>query len=226
MNTIDELAAVALLAEPIRARLYNYVRDRHEPVGRDEAAHHAGISVKLAAFHLDRMAQAGLFEVDYRRLTGRDGPGAGRPAKIYSVSTRRFAISIPPTGYALAASIMATALACDHPEDDATTTVAQVAFDLGQRLGEEIRDQFRTKRARRAAVERNLEQLGFEPQQRSCELVLCNCIFAELAESHREMVCSMNSALIGGLLAGAQLSTLHVEAGTTDETCCVRVIGK
>lgn len=226
MNTVDELAAVALLAEPVRARLYDYVRDRHEPVGRDEAASHAGISVKLAAFHLDRMADAGLLDVDYQRLSGRAGPGAGRPAKVYRVSARRFSISLPPTGYAMAASIMASALARDHPGEDGRSAVEQVAFELGHRLGTEIREQFRTKRARRVAVERNLAQLGFEPQQRSCELVLCNCIFADLAASHREMVCSMNSALVGGLLEGAQLPSLGVAAGPSDETCCVRIVGK
>ena len=88
MNTLDELAAVALLAEPVRRRLYEHVRDRHTPVGRDEAAEAVGISRKLAAFHLDRLADVGLLAVDYRRLSGRVGPGAGRPAKLYSVSPR------------------------------------------------------------------------------------------------------------------------------------------
>ena len=105
-----DLVAVALLAEPVRQRLYSYLRERHEPVGREDAARNAGIAVKLAAFHLDRMADAGLLEVEYRRLSGRVGPGAGRPAKLYSVSPRAISIVIPQTRYALAASMMATAL--------------------------------------------------------------------------------------------------------------------
>ena len=113
MNSVDDLTAVALLAEPVRQRLYRYVRDRREPVGREEAARNAGISVKLAAFHLDRMVEAGLLEVGYRRLTGRVGPGAGRPAKVYSLTQRAFEITLPQTRYALAASMMATALSGD-----------------------------------------------------------------------------------------------------------------
>jgi predicted ArsR family transcriptional regulator len=97
MGTADDLVAVALLADPVRQRLYAYLRERHEPAGREDAARHAGIAVKLAAFHLDKMADAGLLEVDYRRLSGRVGPGAGRPAKVYSIAPRSFSIVIPQT---------------------------------------------------------------------------------------------------------------------------------
>ena len=74
-----DLMAVALLAEPTRQRLYLYLRERKEPVGREEAARHTEVKPRLAAFHLDRMAEAGLLDVEFRRLTGRVGPGAGRP---------------------------------------------------------------------------------------------------------------------------------------------------
>src|SRR5215472_13806913 len=151
-----ELMAVALLAEPTRQRLYLYLRERNEPVGREEAARHAGIKPRLAAFHLDRMADAGLLEVVYRRLTGRVGPGAGRPAKVYSVSPRSFSVEVPQTRYGLAASMMATA--------------------VGKSLGGEIRQQARTKGARLDAVQRKLRQLGYEPQvHESGEWTMRNC---------------------------------------------------
>jgi len=50
----DPVAAIALLDEPKRRRLYEYVTARHEPVGRDEAAAELGIGRELAAFHLER----------------------------------------------------------------------------------------------------------------------------------------------------------------------------
>ena len=37
----------------------------------------------VAAFHLDKLAEAGLVEVTFQRTSGRTGPGAGRPAKLY-----------------------------------------------------------------------------------------------------------------------------------------------
>lgn len=46
-------------------------------VGLDVGEHTARA---LAAFHLDRLVKAGLLETEYRRLSGRTGPGAGRPA--------------------------------------------------------------------------------------------------------------------------------------------------
>jgi predicted ArsR family transcriptional regulator len=226
LNDADDLLAVALLAEPIRQRLYGYVREQGTPVGREDAARHAGISVKLAAFHLDRMADAGLLEVGFRRLTGRVGPGAGRPAKVYTASPRRFSVVIPQTRYALAASMMATALSGEHSGADGAASLAQVADTVGQRLGAEVRAQARTKHARREAVHRKLAQLGFEPKVDGGEVVLRNCVFRELSSSHRQLVCGMNAALVNGILEGAQLRSLHVEGGRPEPTCCVRIVGR
>ncbi len=231
MNSADDLAAVALLAEPIRQQLYRYVRDRREPVSREEAARDAGISVKLAAFHLDRMVEAGLLEVEFRRLTGRVGPGAGRPAKVYSVAQRAFEVALPQTRYALAASMMATALSGDT-SDGGAATLEQVAGEVGEMLGAETRTLARTRPGRRDAALRQLEHLGFEPQPRgSADLVLRNCVFRELSESHRELVCGMNAALVRGLLAGADLRTMRVEGRPAEErvaesSCCVRIVGR
>ena len=222
-----DLTAVALLAEPTRQRLYLYLRERNEPVGREEAARHAGIKPRLAAFHLDRMADAGLLEVGYRRLSGRVGPGAGRPAKVYSVSPRSFSVDIPQTRYALAASMMATALSAGGPRADGTKSLQDVASAVGESLGDEIRRQTRAKGARQEAVQGKLKQLGYEPQvQESGEWTMRNCIFSELSDSHRELVCPMNAALVTGMLNGAHLSSLHVESGKTRPGCCVRVSSK
>jgi predicted ArsR family transcriptional regulator len=227
MNAADDLVAVALLAEPVRQRLYSYLRERHEPVGREDAARHAGIAVKLAAFHLDRMAEAGLLEVEYRRLSGRVGPGAGRPAKLYSVSPRSISVIIPQTRYALAASMMATALSGGSSGSDGAGTLQEVATTAGESLGSDIRGQVRTNRARREAVQRKLEQLGYDPQlQGSGDLNLRNCIFSELSASHRELVCGMNGAFVRGLLQGAHLPSSHVEGRTAEPpSCCVRITG-
>jgi predicted ArsR family transcriptional regulator len=225
MNTVDELAAVALLADPLRLKLYEYVRDRHGPVGRDEAAEAAEISRKLAAFHLDRLAEVGLLDVDFARLTGRVGPGAGRPAKLYRVSAQPFAINLPQTGYALAAAIMATALSQPDLHGDGRAAVERVATEVGERLGRTLRAEHRRAAARRLAAERTLAELGFQPHQRGCELVLGNCIFAELTESHRDLVCALNAALVTGLLDGAGVSGVRAVSGPTDGgLCCARLV--
>ena len=218
-----DVMAVALLAEPTRRRLYLYVRERGEPVGREEAARHAGIKPRLAAFHLDRMAEAGLLDVGYRRLSGRVGPGAGRPAKVYSVSQRSFSVEVPQTRYGLAASMMATALSADSPGEDGES-LQDVATAVGESLGGEIRQHARTKGARLEAVQHQLSQLGYEPRvQESGEWTMRNCIFAELSSSHRELVCPMNAAFVTGLVDGAHVKSLRVERRTAPPGCCVRL---
>src|SRR5439155_23665994 len=80
------IAAIASLDEPVRRDLYRYVAGRGREVGRDEAARALRISRALAAFHLDKLVQLGLLEAAYRRLSGRQGPGPGPPAKPYRPS--------------------------------------------------------------------------------------------------------------------------------------------
>jgi predicted ArsR family transcriptional regulator len=219
-----DLMAVALLAEPTRQRLYQYLREREEPVGREEAARDTGVKPRLVAFHLDRMAEAGLLDVEYRRLSGRVGPGAGRPAKVYSVSSRSFSVEIPQTRYALAASMMATALSAGGPRADGAKSLQDAASAVGESLGGEIRRQGRTKRAQQEAVRRKLKQLGYEPQvQESGEWKMRNCIFSELSMSHRDLVCPMNAALVTGLLDGAHVPSLRVERRMARPGCCVRL---
>jgi predicted ArsR family transcriptional regulator len=228
MDAADDLTAVALLAEPIRQRLYLYLRDRGEPVGREEAARHVGVKARLAAFHLDKMAEAGLLEIEYRRLSGRVGPGAGRTAKVYSVSSRSFSVLLPQTRYALAASMMASALSAGGSGADGAESLQDVATAVGGSLGDEIRQQEQTNSTRQEAVWRKLEQLGYEPQvEKSGEWTLRNCPFSELSTSHRELVCGMNTAFVAGIVGGARLGSLQVERRRAAwPACCVRLVSQ
>src|SRR5690606_41907889 len=78
----EQIAAVAAVDDPQRATLYDYVSRQSEPVGRDDAAEHLGLSRSTVAFHLDRLVEQGLLVTEDRRLSGRTGPGSGRPAKM------------------------------------------------------------------------------------------------------------------------------------------------
>lgn len=69
--TLDQIAALSVLGEPSRRALYDYIVLAGDWVGRDEAADAAGIQRGVAAHHLDRLADEGLLDVDYQRLTGR-----------------------------------------------------------------------------------------------------------------------------------------------------------
>ena len=107
---MHEVDVVALLADPVRRDLYEYVADAGHEVGRAEAAAAAGVARTLAAFHLDKLVDAGLLEVAHRRLTGRSGPGAGRPARVYRVAAREYLASVPPRDYRGLAMLLAEAV--------------------------------------------------------------------------------------------------------------------
>src|SRR5580692_11402718 len=108
------LAVLSSLDDPVRRRLYDFVTGRREPAGRDEAAAAAGIGRPLAAYHLDKLVELGLLTASYQRPRGRGGPGAGRPAKVYSRSGREFAVTVPPREYELAARLLAQAVESDR----------------------------------------------------------------------------------------------------------------
>ena len=118
MGTIKDdapaaLAALSNLVDPVRRHLYEYVTSRSGPVTREEAAAAVGIGRTLAAYHLDKLAEAGLVEAGYARPEGRAGPGAGRPAKHYVRGDRELSVSVPARSYLLMASVLAEAVAAD-----------------------------------------------------------------------------------------------------------------
>src|SRR4051812_3328783 len=126
-------ACVEVLAEPTRRRIYDAVRDGEGPLTRDDIAQVTGVGRRLAAFHLDRLADPGLLDVAFARPVGRaGGPGAGRPAKRYRPAPTQIDVSMPPRRYDLAARILATAVA----ESPAASDVA--ALEVAEREGERI----------------------------------------------------------------------------------------
>src|SRR5262245_54259191 len=107
---MQDFEAIALLQDAGRRGLYEYVVGQGRDVGRNEAAAAVGMPRRLAAFDLDRLANAGLLDVMYRRLGNRSGPGAGRPAKLYRRSGVEHGVSLPPRDYARAAVVFADAI--------------------------------------------------------------------------------------------------------------------
>jgi predicted ArsR family transcriptional regulator len=225
MQNAEEVAAISLLLDPVRWRLYHYIRSSGRAIGRDEAAGAVEISRNLAAFHLDRMAAGGLLTVEYRRLSGRSGRGAGRPAKLYRVTDRHLEVSVPATRYTLASSILATALeqkrAEEPPVEAARRVALRVGTELGARLHERLGDH---DPCSLSLAEAALEDLGYEPVRHDHGIDLRNCPFDELAATHRELTCSMNHALVSGLLPAIGIDDLRADGPREwPGHCCVRI---
>ena len=222
------IEGIAALDQPLRRDLYRLLGERGR-LSRDEAAAALELPRSVAAFHLDKLAEAGLVEVGFARTTGRSGPGAGRPAKLYRRSDEEVAVSLPERHYDLAGSLLAAAVdessRSGTPIGDCLTASARAA---GKVLGEEARAaaSARTSRAqRRKAVIEVLAQHGYEPRLAAGgEIVLANCPFHRLAEEHRTLVCGMNLDFLSGLLAGLDTTDdLTARLDPEPGLCCVRI---
>src|SRR5215210_6140446 len=132
-DPLERAGALSALGDPTRRSAYDHVSAAGRAVGRDEVASALGIGRTLAAYHLDRLARAGLLSVAYARRSGRTGPGAGRPAKLYERSERELAVSVPPRDYGLAARLLAHAAA--HDEQTGTGRALRAAAEsLGRQI--------------------------------------------------------------------------------------------
>lgn len=220
--TTDPITAVAALGEPTRRRLFDWVAEQHDAVGRDQAAAALGIGRPLAAFHLDRLVEAGLLTVEYRRLTGRTGPGAGRPAKLYRASAREVQVSLPARRYDVVARLLAEGL--DEAADPAAREAVRVAARRrGRALGERARAELgpRPGRARaRSALVETLERTGYAPRpQPDGTIRLANCPYDALVADHRDLVCGANVALTGGVADGLD-AQLEARLDPQPGWCC------
>lgn len=219
-----DLASLSSLDDPVRGRLYEFVSGRCAPVGRDEAAAAVGIGRALAVYHLDKLVAAGLLAASYRRPPGRRGPGAGRPAKVYTRSGREFTVTVPPREYELAARLLASAV-----ESDRTSRTRSALREAAKQLGAGLAESSRPgpgapPDGALGAIEAVLAEHGFEPWRDEDGVVrLRNCPFRLVAEQHPDIVCGMNLALIEGLVGGAGARRLHPVLDPQPGFCCVAI---
>lgn len=209
-----DLAAIGLLQDPVRRALYGHVAAAGDEVSRNQAAEAVGVQRGLAAFHLDKLVEAGLLEASFRRLGERRGPGAGRPAKLYRRAGGEVAASLPPRAYVTAARLLAE-------------TVEQAGADLelqaaARRAGREAgRQELAAGPA--PAVEQMLASRGYEPYRHGAALRLRNCPFATLAGEYPVLVCAMNLSLVEGLLEGIGEPPGRAAMDPGPDRCCVAV---
>ncbi|MFB7539961.1 helix-turn-helix transcriptional regulator [Streptomyces zaomyceticus] len=237
---MEHIEAIAMLQDPVRRRLYEYVAAQGREVGRNEAAEATGVARTLAAHHLDRLTEAGLLESGSRRLTGRSGPGAGRPAKVYTRTKAERSVSLPARDYRTAAELLAEA-------------AEQAGLDAGlcaaaRRRGESLRgsaapcgdleEAMKVLAAR--GYEPHLADIG-DPEDADADtdpdtdahsaadsagaaarvVRMRNCPFHAVAERFPPLVCGMNLALLEGLL-GAD-GPVRARMDARPGQCCVVV---
>lgn len=210
--------AIGALHEPMRRAVYEYAARAAGPVGRNEVAEALGIGRTLAAFHLDRLAAAGLLEVSFARLSGRTGPGAGRPAKLYRRAAAEHSVSFPPRRYLEAAGLLAEAV----ERAGADEHLFAAARERGRAMGREVAGAD-TPGAVAGGLVEVLAGQGYEPAPGDGRIALGNCPFHAVARDYPPLVCGMNLALIEGLVEELPGSGAvpRMEPGTG--RCCVLI---
>lgn len=227
-NVDDPIRSVAQLEEPNRRRLYDLVAGAGAPVGRDAAAAAVGISRELAAFHLDRLVEAGLLAAEYRRTSGRTGPGAGRPSKLYRRAEGDVIVTLPTRNYDLAADVMAEAL--EELGDRGLRLLEPIAHERGRSEAVELTETLRPLEARSPSgspggqstpLTDALRAAGYAPElQPDGSVLLRNCPYDALAQDHRDLTCGMSAAWAEGLIEGLAIP-MRADLAPEPGRCCV-----
>ncbi len=214
--TDASIQAVAALDEPTRRRLYDHVVAEPAPISRDDAATALGLPRTTAAFHLDRLVDEGLLTVTHERRTGRTGPGAGRPAKLYRRSDREIGVSLPERQYDVAGQLLAAAM------EDAEASGGSPRKALDRRARQYGESVGRTNPG--TPLAEVLQAHGFEPRRNGSAIELANCPFKALAKNHPDLVCTMTLHLLGGLLDGLGGTGLQAVLEPRPAHCCMRLM--
>ncbi|HEY3014588.1 MAG TPA: helix-turn-helix domain-containing protein [Nocardioides sp.] len=217
------------LADPVRRALYRFVVTQPGAVSRDQAAGGVDVPLHTAKHHLDRLVDEGLLVTEFRRLTGRSGPGAGRPAKLYRRSRREVAVSLPSRRYDLAGQVLADAVERALEGRPILDAVAEAA-ESAARVAVDAATVAAPEDAKKAAPATDLDRLvgvlepfGYEPRVED-GLRLTNCPFDRLATDHEDLVCGMNRSFVDGVVATLGCTGLRTASGVPGEGCCVRVV--
>jgi predicted ArsR family transcriptional regulator len=174
------------------------------------------------------MVEDGLLEISFARRTGRSGPGAGRPAKLYARSARQFQIHLPPRDYEMAAHLLASAVEADG-SGRARTALEATSRRLGRELAAEVAlrqgDGEGTDAA--TAVQEILSERGYEPfSDGDGTIRLRNCPFDKLADAHRDLICGMNLCVLDEVLAAVRGTGLRAVLDPQPGMCCVALLPK
>jgi predicted ArsR family transcriptional regulator len=210
-----QVKGIAALENALSQNTYRLVIDKGW-VSRDEVADALAVARAVAAFHLEKLVDSGLLKVRYERRTGRTGPGAGRPTKLYCRSEREFDVSLPPRRYDLAGALLADAVTLAEengtPISKAVTLVSREAGELAGANCEDSSDLVSV-----------LERHGYEPKVQARMIKLLNCPFDALAQQHRGLVCGMNLDFLNGIVTGMGIATAFaLRLAPEPGYCCVR----
>jgi predicted ArsR family transcriptional regulator len=184
---------------PTRARVLALLEDAGEPLTASDIAERMRVHANTVRFHLDALEAAQLV---VRAAEERTAPG--RPRVLYTAATG--APDVSARSYRLLSEILTSMLADRLPDPAASATEAGQAW--GRYLTEPPAPFTRVaEREALATLVDELDRIGFESHPVSDEdglrVEISHCPFLEVAEDHREVVCSVHLGLVRGILEQA-----------------------
>lgn len=208
------------LADPIRRALYRFVAEQPGAVSRDQAAEGIDVPRHTAKFHLDRLVEEGLLVTEFRRLTGRSGPGAGRPAKLYRRSRKEVTVSLPSRRYDLVGQVLADAVERGLDGVPIADALAQAA-DNAARIVIEAAE---VTEGGLDGLREVLGQYGYEPRPTDDGIRLGNCPYDRLAADHRDLICPLNRDFVARVAHELDCENVRAETVEPGAGCCVRLL--
>ena len=112
-----------------------FARAQAAPVTADDVAVAQRIHRNVARARLERLAEAGLLIASFKRRSGRTGPGAGRPAKMFRVAPELTAIEFPERRHERLIGLLVDAL----PERSRGDRLREIGIAFGRELAREAR---------------------------------------------------------------------------------------
>ena len=218
---IAELAGT--LGDATRRGIYISVRESPEPMTASRIADLFDIHANVARHHLDRLVADGYLQVTRRRVDGRTGPGAGRPAKHYEPTPKAVSVQFPARRHDLLSELLMRIIERVAP-DRAAGIAEDIGFEYGRELAQEIGfpDDAGFEAAAHA-VAKALMGVGFEveAQPGGHRLVTRFCPFGDTATNHPDVVCRLDQGLVRGLLESARNGNVAVVTphASPDEVC-------
>ena len=129
MNVLD------VIGDPELRETLLEVRGRPRAASISEIADATGVHRNVARRRLERLVAAGLLTASFERPPGRSGPGAGRPAKVYSPTPDTTAIEFPARRYPELVGLLVDAVPAAAAVGDRGAVRPRAGLDRRGRVG-------------------------------------------------------------------------------------------
>lgn len=192
----------AVLADPTRYSIYQWILSHSRAVGATETAARFGVHANVARMHLSRLVEVGLLAA-HAEKTGR----GGRPGYLYEPSGNAISLTtVPAREFQLLADLLVQALALMG--ENSKEAVAEIGRTFGRRLGREASADLEARdgaadqhfQSCAAALQRlGVQALAVRTGEGQFSIVLRTCGFREVATAHPDQVCHLCKAMVEGI---------------------------